>query len=546
MPSAPAVNKSIKMKLKEDGLIEVKPSNKIISTILTSFPNKKSTYILETNSWKISLEIYEVFCQKLKHNKILFEEIPKGVINVLQKNIKNEFYDLKNDIYNYLLPFQVQGVNFALNRKGKILLADDMGLGKTIQALAIAFYYKLEWPLLIISPASLLYNWAESINMFLKMESTIIRKISDFGEKISIISYDQASKNSDLILKLKFQVMIIDECHYLKSLQSKRTVNLLPIIQNSTRSILLSGTPALSRPLELFPIISAIDKSIFPKFFEYGKRYCNGRKVGHWYDYKGSSNLEELNYLLNKTFMLRRIKECVLNELPNKFRRHVILNLDHSKNENKSAFSENKNLDENNKNSSGNIIEINDNIMSLYQEAGKLKASKVIEYLSCLIEKQLKFVVFAHHEYMIGQLTKFFEETGINFIKIDGKTPVTHRQGLVNKYQNDGNVRIALLGLTACSSGLTLTEGKAVVFSELYWNPGTMLQAEDRIHRIGQKDSVDIHYLIGKNTIDEYVWPKILKKLNVLESLGIGTNDLKDIGPFDLKQQRLENFIQKR
>ncbi|TBU03674.1 SNF2-like putative regulator of chromatin protein [Hamiltosporidium magnivora] len=546
MPSIPVVNKPVKMKLKEDGSIEVKPSNKIISTILTSFPNKKSTYILETNSWKINIEIYEDFCIKLKQNKILYEEIPKGVINVLKKNIKNEFYDLKNGIYSYLLPFQMQGVNFALNRKGKILLADDMGLGKTIQALAIAYYYKLEWPLLIIAPASLLYNWAESINTFLKMESTIIRKMSDFGEKISIISYDQASKNSDLILKLKHQVIIVDECHYLKSQQSKRTVNLLPIIQNSTRSILLSGTPAMSRPLELFSIISAIDKFIFPKFYEYGKRYCNGRKVGHWYDYKGSSNLEELNYLLNKTFMLRRTKDCVLNELPNKFRRHVILNLDDSKTENKDSTSLNKILNENKKNLDENLTEVSDNIMTLYCEAGKLKANKVIEYLSCLIEKQIKFVVFAHHGFMIEQISKFLEETGINFIRIDGKTPVNHRQQLVNKYQNNANITVALLGLTACASGLTLTEGKAVVFSELYWNPGTMLQAEDRIHRIGQKDSVDIHYLIGKNTIDEYVWPKILKKLNVLESLGIGTNDLKDIGPFDLKQKRLENFLQKK
>lgn len=109
---------------------------------------------------------------------------------------------------------------------------------------------------------------------------------------------------------------------------------------------------------------------------------------------------------------------------------------------------------------------------------------------------------------------------------------------MVEQFQKDEKVRV----------GLTLTAGKAVIFAELYWNPGTMLQAEDRIHRIGQVDSVDIHYLVMSNTVDQYVWPQLLKKLTVLENLGIGTNELKHMRgtPVEAQRQgRLNDFIRK-
>ena len=150
-----------------------------------------------------------------------------------------------------------------------------------------------------------------------------------------------------------------------------------------------------------------------------------------------------------------------------------------------------------------------------------------------MLEKNTKFLVYAHHSVMIESLEKFLVEKKTEFIKIDGNTPPSQRQALCDVFQSSEDIRVALLSLTAASTGLTLTAGKAVVFAELYWNPGILLQAEDRIHRIGQRCCVDIHYLLAKDTIDEYVWPKLLKKLNVLESLGIGTNELKGINDFN-------------
>ncbi|KAG0416457.1 SWI/SNF-related matrix-associated actin-dependent regulator of chromatin subfamily A-like protein 1, partial [Dictyocoela roeselum] len=174
-------------------------------------------------------------------------------------------------IYNYLLPFQMEGVIFGLKKGGRVMIADDMGLGKTIQALAIAEYYKIEWPALVIAPASLLENWAESVQKFLGVDANIIRKRADVGGgTIDIASYEMATKCNSEIRDQNYFVFIVDECHYLKNMNSKRCGVLVPIIRKSNRIILLSGTPALSRPLELYPIFQIFDEKMFASFFEYG------------------------------------------------------------------------------------------------------------------------------------------------------------------------------------------------------------------------------------------------------------------------------------
>ncbi len=321
-----------------------------------------------------------------------------------------------------------------------------------------------------------------------------------------------------------YKVIICDECHYIKSPKSKRTMNLMPILQQSSRLIMISGTPALSRPLELYTVLTALDKNMFTSFFEYGLRYCDAHKVGQFYNYKGCSNAEELNFILQKGMMIRRTKNLVLSQLPAKSRRQVILSIPKQKGI----------ISQNIKFVGENVVS---DVMAHYNNTAVLKKKPVEEYLENMIEKGIKFIVFAHHQEMMSHIEEFFERKKQNFIKIDGTTLSSKRFTLIDSFQNDPTIKIALLSLTACCTGLTLTAGTAVVFAELYWNPGTMLQAEDRIHRIGQKSNVDIHYLVCKNTIDEFVWPKLLSKLNVLEKLGIGKNELNEVGEIDYKQE---------
>lgn len=525
----PEVSVKIKLAMKSTGMVEIKPSNKAISVFLSKYDQNLAKYQVKTNSWIFSQCIYDTLVKKMKDLSFLYESIPRGTLSVARRKLPGNEFRLEGGIYSQLLPFQKESVLFALNRNGRIILADDMGLGKTIQALAIANYYKLEWPLLIIAPASLLDNWNNSVRIFLDTECSVAKKKSDFHGKVCVTSYDIAAKNSETLRSVDYAVVIADECHYLKSSNTKRTSKLLPHLQRASRLILISGTPALSRPLELYPLISAIDKNLYPNFMEYGRRYCNGRKVNHWYDYKGCSNAEELFFVLNKALMVRRTKDEVMSELPPKTRRHVIL----------SAKPQSKVLDVE------DVEKPSSEVMKRYVEAAELKVDAVTEYISNMLEKSTKFLVYAHHTTMMDGVEKFLVGRHVRFIKIDGCTPSSQRQALCDSFQNNEDVRVALLSLTAASTGLTLTAGKAVIFAELYWNPGTLLQAEDRIHRIGQKCCVDIHYLLAKDTIDEYVWPKLLKKLSVLESLGIGTNDLKNVKEAQDPKTKLDFYMHK-
>ncbi|ADM11682.1 Snf2/Rad54-like helicase [Encephalitozoon intestinalis ATCC 50506] len=503
----------IKVYVNGDGKVVLKPSNKRLSTELSRLD--ESVYDVSSNEWRISVKDYMAVKGGLRRNGLVFDDIPKGTLRIAKKETDSQEFELLGDIYGMLLPFQREGVQYALRQGGRIIVADDMGLGKTIQALAVSYYYRSEWPLLIIAPASLLEDWADACRRFLGEDAVVMRRKEDFGQVVGIVSYEMASSNGSVLLGSKAGVVIADECHYLKSMNTKRTKAIVPLLQRASRALLLSGTPAVSRPLELYPIISSIDRTIFPRFAEYGARYCNGRKVGQWYDYKGCSNAEELHYILKKCLMIRRTKDEVLSQLPPKFRRQVVLQCKGKQRDPaKELVGEN----------------VDTNVVAQYREAVKLKIDQVKQYISTIVEKDMKFIIFCHHVEMMDGLEEFLREKGVSIIRIDGSTPSSNRHMLVKSFQENEEIKTALLSITACSTGLTLTAGRAVVFAELYWNPGVLLQAEDRIHRIGQKNSVDIIYLVARGTIDEYVWPKLLSKLNVLESLGIGSNQLKNVG----------------
>ena len=249
---------------------------------------------------------------------------------------------------------------------GRILLGDEMGLGKTITSLAIMLAYetKGEWPLLILCPASLRYTWPAEIEKFcpwIPSHSIHCVRGSDdvhFAAQIckwrtSLLARSASSSSSDEVVyskkcpiqivivtysllqtryqianalqKCKFQCIIADESHNLKQINSQRCQLALPLLQHSKRLVLLSGTPALNRPVELWPQLHALDVKglMFGKggmrYNEYTKRYCNAHQTRFGYDIKGSSNADELHECL-KLVMIRRLKSQVLHDLPAKQR----------------------------------------------------------------------------------------------------------------------------------------------------------------------------------------------------------------------------------
>lgn len=176
----------------------------------------------------------------------------------------------------------------------------------------------------------------------------------------------------------------------------------------------------------------------------------------------------------------------------------------------------------------------------MYMLTGKSKINTIFQYLKYLLSYPEKFVIFYYHKIVVQGLEKLlineykFNEKDPLFVKIDGSSTTQCRKNAVKKFQTPltnkqkqtgkGGTRIILLSITAASSGLTLTASSTVIFAELYWNPFTLIQAEDRVHTISQNNIVNIIYVIGKDTIDEMIFSKVKKKFNIVSKSIDGVN----------------------
>jgi len=221
-----------------------------------------------------------------------------------------------------LLPFQRDGVTAAVRRGGRVLIGDEMGLGKTLQALSVAYHFSDDWPLLIICPSSLRHTWAGEIAKWLEIDETSIQvsarthsrththarththihththtcarththQIISTGKQkpdnlICIISYDLAAKMPDQLNR--FKIIIADEAHYLKNPDAKRTKAIAPLARAATRTLLLTGTPALSRPIEMYTLLNILEPTVFASVVQFGTRYAAGFQGPYGWDFTG-------------------------------------------------------------------------------------------------------------------------------------------------------------------------------------------------------------------------------------------------------------------
>ena len=227
-----------------------------------------------------------------------------------------------------LLPFQKEGVAFGRKVEGRVLIADEMGCGKSAQAIRLCLDYADEAPVLIVCPASLRYTWAHEIEKWLPSlapsEVSIAKGRADREAvarkfvRFVIVTYSlftESSQVASAVRQRKFRVVVVDESHSLRTRDSQRTKLLLPIMKNASRLLLLSGTPALARPVELYAQVHALDEKEFGTYSTYTKRYCNARRGRFGWDVTGCSNAHELHSKLAKV-MVRRLKRDVLSQLP--------------------------------------------------------------------------------------------------------------------------------------------------------------------------------------------------------------------------------------
>lgn len=460
---------------------------------------KTSSWIPERKCWSINLCDYKNLLavgEQLKKegteihmDSNTFSPRVLALLLTFKNNAKKEDIvlqgQLRPQMVDKMFPFQREGVQFGVSRDGRCIIADEMGLGKTIQALALAAWYKEDWPLLIVCPASVANAWKNAVVDWLTfVDEKEIEVVSDSktlaNKLVMIMSYDRMVRSVDEILSRKMNFVIFDECHSIKNDIAKRTKAALKLANATKRLILLSGTPALSRPMELFTQIQAVNPKLFPTKHEFGVRYCDaklgaGYGIGHkqiW-DYRGSSNSDELRIILESTIMIRRMKVDVLKDLLPKRRTTVTLPLKISRNDAELMVTYENAM----KNSAGRGKKFDKEVLfEWYHETAKLKIPALVDYVRKFLEKDVKFLCFAYHKNVMDSISEMLQNESCAHIRIDGKTPTHIRQECCDYFQDNADCKVALVSMLAAGVGITLTAASYVIFTELYWNPGILTQ----------------------------------------------------------------------
>ena len=441
---------------------------------------------------------------------------------IIKRKKEDEKIDYTNDVrerkveqlpqklQKALYDFQIEGINFGIEHHCRFLLADEMGVGKTIQAISLAYIYRDSWPVLIVCPGSMKYLWKSEIRTWLGLKEHRINIINTSRQKLSseayfyIISYDLIKNILKKLKSMSFDFVILDEAHSIKNRESIRAKKILPIAVRAKRLIIMTGTPLLAKPYEGYPLLYALRPDLFCYFKKYAYRYCDPQPTPFGINWSGASNTKELHWMIS-TLMVRRLKRDVLNRLPQKRRQKVFIKTD------KKVIEEIK--------KKRTIFKGQKGILDSYTLTSKAKVEGVCEFVSDLLEIDEKFIVFAYHYEMLDNLESLMKERKIGYIRIDGNTKQDKRYDYVNDFQQNKNCKVAILSIIAASTGITLTAAHLVIFAELTWTPSIMIQAEDRAHRIGQKfNFVDIKYLYGPETLDDFILDKLQKKLTIVST----------------------------
>jgi len=430
-----------------------------------------------------------------------------------------------------LFPFQKKGVAFIEQNRGRALVADEMGLGKTVQALGWLQLHPNKRPVIIVVPASLKLKWKQEVlNWLPNPRVQVLSGTSPYRVKgnIIIINYDIVYSWLETLKSLNPQVIITDECHYYKSNKAKRTKAIKVLGKGVPHIIALSGTPIVNRPIEAYNAIKMISPMLFPDRWKFAERYCGSHYDGFGWNFNGATHKLELHERLTSTIMIRRLKSEVLTELPPKMYSYVPLTLD---NESEYAFardhfiqfiSSTRGQYAARKASNAEVIT---QIMTLRQVAVKGKLAQVKNWIEDYLESTDKLVVFAIHKFVIDDIMKAF---GSIAVKIDGSVAMEKRNEAVQKFQNDPKIRLFVGNIQAAGVGLDLTAASNVCFIELPWTPGELAQAEDRCHRIGQKDNVTVHYLLASDTIEYEIAELLDSKKKVLNAVLDGQDTPED------------------
>lgn len=412
-----------------------------------------------------------------------------------------------------LFPYQKVAVEFIERAQGRAMVADQMGLGKTV--VGIGYAAKNHLKTLIVCPKSTVPGWMREIVRFTGKNAVCWVGEGRLGRsdaQYHVTNYDVVGKNLKDLNKMDFDLLICDEATYLKNRRTLRAKNVLGFYKERRKypgikakfCVFLTGTPVLNRPVEAYHLLNYLDSQRFNNFFHFIQRY------GGW---KGSEpiNLDDLHQR-TKDLIIRRVKKDVLTELPEKQRNDLIVEM----------------MPTDMKDYHAHL----DSLFRKWRQLGKptvaempgiqkflleKKIPRAIEVIDGLLEAGKGVLVFSVYLEPLRKLAKHYkDEAGL----VIGELSSKKRQAVIDDLSS-GKKKVGLFSVGAGSMGIDGIQNQidTVLFLDMWWVPAVHEQAEDRVHRIGQNNKVQIFYFICENTIDEYMRNILIEKQKIIDTV---------------------------
>ena len=457
--------------------------------------------------------------KKYQEYMSLPEEVPdEDPVTSQRRAIERFALDSTRDIVPGLRSYQVDFLKFAAMRNGRVALGDGMGTGKTLQSLAWLAYNR-SFPALIVVNAPTKLQWEKEFKRWLSLVPNCPHRVQIlYGTRTRkldrscsyIINWDILTYWQNELASTGFECLIGDEAQAIGNPESKRALAFRHLAAVIPECIVMSGTPARSRPAQFWTMVSCVEPKMFPTYKGYLWRYTCPKATPWGIQFDGARNVKELHAKL-VSVMLRRTKDDVMKDLPPKTLDVVPLEADASE------------LAEYNIEEAG-IAELQgiaarEKLTNLTRTAYAVKEKSLLNWVRCFMESDEKLLLFAWHRDVVDRLFEELKE--YNPAKIYGGVTLQQREAEKEKFIRDDSCRIMICNIQSGGTGVDGFQKVCcnVAFAEFASTSTDMEQAEDRLHRGGQERPVSVYYLIAAGTIDEDMAEALDSKKKVLASV---------------------------
>ena len=491
--------------------------------------------------------------EKLKDRNLSFIKGGNVLQEIVGKLLNKEFKRklVPKALNAELRPYQKEGfkwINEITDLGFGGVLADDMGLGKTLQIIAFLLSQKKSKSIVVV-PTSVIYNWMDEFEKFassirvglvhgskskrdrvlrdfkrgigIKVEEENLKEKSYEKYDVLLTTYGTLKNDEKAYENLSFDYCIIDEAQNIKNPAAQATLSVKNI--KSRCNIALTGTPIENNLMELWSIFDFVMPGYLFTKERFRERFI-----------LDESNLSELKSLITP-FILRRLKEDVLSELPEKLEKKYLVEMKGKQKQLysfyvkaiKNELNENKVYEKSEKNKINLFayltklreICLDPSIVVPDYKGESSKLTVVKEIVKDASESGKKILLFSQFTSVLKKIEEDFKKEDISYLYLDGGTSAKERVERVKKFNEDSNIKVFLISLKAGGVGLNLTSASVVIHFDPWWNPAVEDQATDRAHRFGQENKVEVIKLVAKDTIEEKIVLMQEDKRELIQSL---------------------------